>query len=58
MGHMSLYVTIAATMDDTIRISLPKEVRTVLRSTKALFYQGGLVLIDTSSIHLTPMALF
>jgi len=58
IGHMSLYVTFAPSLDDTLRTSLPKEVRIALRSPKALFYQGGLVLSVSSSIRLTPTALF
>jgi len=58
IGHMSMYVTFAPSMDDTLRTSLPKEVRIALRSHKALFYQGGLVLIVSSSIPLTPTTLF
>ena len=58
MGHMSLHVTFAPTMDDIIRTSLSKEDRIALRSHKALFHQGGFVLNVTSSIYLTPMALF
>ena len=55
---MSLYATFAPSMDDTLRTSLPKEVRIALRSHKALFYQGGLVLCVSLSIPLTPAALF
>jgi len=58
IGHMSLYVTFAPSMDDTLRTSLPKEVCIALRSHKALFYQGGLVLNVSSSTPLTPTALF
>ena len=58
IGLMSLYVTFAPSMDDTLRTSLPKEVLIALRSHKALFYQGGLVLIVSSSIPMTPVALF
>jgi len=36
MGQMSLYVTFAPTMDDTIRTSLPKEIRIALRSHKTI----------------------
>jgi len=58
IGHMSIYVvTFAPSMDGILRTSLPKEVRIALRSHKALFYQGGLVLNVTSSIPLTPAAL-
>ena len=42
MGQISLYVYFAPTMDDTIRTSLPKEVRIALRSHNAIFYHGGL----------------
>jgi hypothetical protein len=41
IGHMSLYVSFAPSMDDTLRISLPMEARIALRSHTALFYQGG-----------------
>ena len=47
---MTLYVTFAPTADDTVRTSLPKEIRLALRSHKALFFPGGLVLIVSSSI--------
>lgn len=57
-GHMSLFVSFAPSMDDTLRTSLPKEVRIALRSHKALFYSGGLTLVVTSSIPLIPAALF
>jgi hypothetical protein len=57
-GPMSLFVTFAPSMDDTLRTSLTKEVRIAPRSHKALFYQGGLVLSVSSSIPLTPSALF
>ena len=55
---MPLYVTFAPLMDDTLRTSLPKKVRITLRSHKALFYQGRLVLNVSSSIPLTPTTLF
>ena len=42
IGHMSLYVFFAPSMDDTLRTSLPRDVRIALRSHKALFYQGRL----------------
>ena len=45
-------------MDDNLRTSLPKEVRIALRSHKALFYQGDLAVGVSSSIPLTPLALF
>jgi hypothetical protein len=57
-GHMSLFVTFAPSMDDTLRTSLRKEVRIALRSHKAIFYQGGLVLSVSTSISLLPAALF
>ncbi len=56
-GHISLFVTFASSMDDTLRTSLPKEVRIALRSQKALFYQEGLVLSVSASIQLPPQAL-
>ena len=58
IGHMSLYVIFAPSMDDTLRTYHPKEVRMAFRSHKALFYQEGLVLNVFSSIPLTPTALF
>ncbi len=45
-------------MDETLRNFLPKEVRIALRSHKALFYQGGMVLCVSSSVPLTTTALF
>jgi hypothetical protein len=51
-------VSFSTTVDDTVRTSLPRETRLALRSHKALFYLGGLVLSDTSSIPLPPPALF
>jgi len=58
IGHMSLDVTLAPSMDDTLHTSLLKDIRLALRSHKALFYQGDLVLSVSSSIPLTPKALF
>ena len=58
IGHMSLYVSFVPSMDDTLRTSLPREVLNALRSHKALFYQRGLTLNVSSSIPLTPAALF
>jgi len=58
LGGISLYVSFSPTMDDTIRTSLPREIRIALRNHKDLFYPGGLVLSVTSSIPLTPPALF
>ena len=58
IGHMFLYVTFAPSMIATLHNSLSKEVRIALRSHKALFYQGGLVLRDISSIASTPITLF
>jgi hypothetical protein len=58
IGHMALYVSFAPSMDDKMRTSLPREVRIALRSHKALFYQEGLTLNVSSSIPLTPAALF
>lgn len=54
LGSVSLYVSFSPTMDDTIRTSLPREMRIALRNHKNLFYLGGLVLTVTSSIPLTP----
>ncbi len=58
MGQISLYVTFSPTADDTIRTSLPKEIRLVMRSHKALFYPGGLVLSVTSSISAPALFIF
>ena len=51
-------MSFSPSMDDTSRTSLPRELRIALRSHKNHFYQGGLVLTVTSSIQLTPPALF
>ena len=58
IGQISLYVTYALKMDDTIGTSLPKEVRIAIRNHKTLFYQAGLLLNVTSSISMPPVALF
>ncbi len=50
MGHMFLFLTFGPTVDDTIRIALPKEIRLALRNHKALFCQEGLVLSVASLI--------
>jgi len=55
---MSLYVTFAPSMDNTIRTSLQREVHIALRIHKALFYKGGLVLNVAASIPLPTSALF
>ena len=55
---MTLFLTFAPTADETIRTSLPKEIRIALRSHKALFYQGGLLLTIASSIPETPAYIF
>ncbi len=57
-GHISLFVTFASSMDATLRTFLSKEIRIALRSHKALFYQGGLVLSVSASTQLPPQALF
>ena len=57
-GGIIIYVTFNPNMDDTLRTSLPREVRIALRSHKTLFYSGGLVLNVVSSIPFTPAALF
>ena len=54
----TLLLTFSPTSDDTIRISLSKEIRLALRSYKALFYQGGLLLTVTSSIAASPAFIF
>jgi hypothetical protein len=56
--RMSLYVTFAPLMDDTLRTSLPKEIRIALHNHKALFYQWGLALCVSLSHPLPPSALF
>jgi hypothetical protein len=58
MGQITLFLTFAPTADDTIRTSLPKEIRLAFRSHKALFYQGGLMLTVTSSILAPPSYIF
>jgi hypothetical protein len=58
LGNMSLHVSFSPSMDDARHTSLPKEIRIALRSHKILSYQGGLALIVSSSIPLTPSALF
>jgi len=58
MGQVSLYVTFSPTADDTVRTSLPKEIRLALRSHKALFYPGGLVLSVASSISAPVLFIF
>ena len=50
IGEMTLFITLSPTADDTIRTSLPKEIRLALCSHKVLFYQGGLPLAVISSI--------
>ncbi len=57
-GALTLYVTFAPTVDDTLRTFLPKEIRIVFRSHKATFYQGGRGLTVVASFPLTPLALF
>jgi len=52
---MTLFLTFSPKAYDTIRTSLPKEIRLTLRSHKALFYHGGLLLTVTSSVA-TPSA--
>jgi hypothetical protein len=54
MGHITLFLTFALTADDTIRTSLPKEIRLALRSHNALFFRGGLVLSVASFISSPP----
>ncbi len=58
MARMTLYLTFAPTADDTIRTSLPKEIRLALKSHENLFYQGGLVLSVASSISAPPAYIF
>ena len=58
MGQMTLYVTFSPTADDMIRTSLPKEIQFAMRSHKALFYPGDLVLGVTSSISAPALFIF
>jgi hypothetical protein len=58
MGQMSLYVTFSPTADDTVRTSLPKEIRLALRSHKSLFFPGGLIISVTSSISAPVVFIF
>jgi hypothetical protein len=58
MGQMSLFVTFSPTMDDTVRTSLPKEIRLALRSHNTLLFPGGLVLSVTSSISAPAVFIF
>ncbi len=51
-------MSFSLTMDDTIRTSLPREIRIALRNHKDFFYPGGLILSVASLIPLTPPALF
>jgi hypothetical protein len=57
-GQMSLFLTFAPTADGIIRTTLTKEIWLALRSHKALFYQGGLVLIVASSIPASSAHIF
>jgi hypothetical protein len=58
MGQMTLFLTFAPTMDDTIRTTLPKEIQLAIRSHKTLFYQEGLILSVASSISALPAYVF
>ena len=58
MGHMSLYVTFFPTADDTVRTSLPKEIRLALRKHKALFFPDDFVLSVASSISAPALFIF
>ena len=55
---MTLFLTFSPTADDTIRTSLPKEIQLALRSHKALFYNGGMLLSLTSSVVASPAFIF
>jgi len=55
---MTLFLTLSPTTDDTIRTSLPKEIRLALRSHKGLFYNGGSLLSVTSSVVASPAFIF
>ena len=58
LGGMTLYLTLFPTPDDTIRTSLPKEIRLALRSQKTLFYTRSLLLTVTSSVAAPPVFIF
>ena len=58
LRNMTLFLTLAPAVDDTIRTSLPKETRLALQSHKTLFYQGGLVLSVAASISARPVFVF
>ncbi len=58
LGGVTLFLTFFPTADDTIRTSLPKEIRLALRSRKALFYNRGLILSVTSSFAAPPAFIF
>jgi len=58
LGGMTLFLTFSPTADDTIRTSLPKEIRLAMRSHKALFYTGGILLTVTSSVAAPPAFIF
>ena len=49
-GVMTLFLTFSPTADDTILTSLPKEIKLAMRSHKAMFYTGGLLLTVTFSV--------
>ena len=57
-GGMTLFLTFSPIADDTIRTSLPKEIKLAMRSHKALFYTGGLILTVTSSVASPPAFIF
>jgi hypothetical protein len=57
-GGMTLFLTFSPTVDDSIRTSRPKGIRLALRSHKALFYNGGLLLTMTSSVAAPPAFIF
>jgi hypothetical protein len=57
-GEMTLFLTYSPTTSNTIRTFLPKEIRLALRSHKALFYQGGILMTVTSSIAASPAFIF
>ena len=58
LGGMTLFLTFSPTADDNIHTSLPKEIRLALRSHKASFYNGGLLLSLTSSVAASPTFIF
>jgi hypothetical protein len=57
-GGMTLFLAFSPTADDTIRTSLPKEIRLPLRNHKTMFYNGSLLLSVTSFVAAPPAFIF